>query len=116
MRAADEYPLDGSAQPPFPSKIIGSIAAVRTSGWALMRPGSQRELRHGAGAAARHERRSADGGQEKKQCTVIVSHEVAPEDVDRSDSWEKTNDLLREEPGSSGPLHRAMSGTPDSAS
>ena len=38
--------------------------------------------------------------ENKKQCTVIVSYEVAHEDADRFlDSWEKANDFLRQQPG-----------------
>lgn len=53
--------------------------------------------------------------QESKQCTVIVSYEVAHEDADRFlDSWEKANEFLREQPGFvSTALHRAVSANPD---
>lgn len=53
--------------------------------------------------------------QNKKQCTVIVSYEVAHEDADRFlDSWEKANDFLQKQPGFvSTALHRAVSANPD---
>jgi heme-degrading monooxygenase HmoA len=53
--------------------------------------------------------------ESKKQCTVIVSYEVAHEDADRFlDSWEKANDFLRKQPGFvSTALHRAVSANPD---
>ena len=53
--------------------------------------------------------------ESKKQCTVIVSYEVAHEDADRFlDSWEKANDFLRQQPGFvSTALHRAVSANPD---
>jgi heme oxygenase (mycobilin-producing) len=51
----------------------------------------------------------------EKQCTVIVSYEVANEDADRFlDSWEKANEFLRKQPGFvSTALHRAVSANPD---
>jgi heme-degrading monooxygenase HmoA len=50
-----------------------------------------------------------------KQCTVIVSYEVAHEDAPRFlDSWEKANGFLKGQPGFvSNALHRAVSANPD---
>ncbi|HUR23518.1 MAG TPA: antibiotic biosynthesis monooxygenase family protein [Acidimicrobiales bacterium] len=53
--------------------------------------------------------------KKEKQCTVIVSYEVAHEDAERFlDSWEKANNFLRKQPGFvSTALHRAVSANPD---
>ncbi|HEX3622074.1 MAG TPA: antibiotic biosynthesis monooxygenase family protein [Acidimicrobiales bacterium] len=50
-----------------------------------------------------------------RQCTVIVSYEVAHEDATRFlDSWEKANAFLKGQPGFvSNTMHRAVSAAPD---
>ena len=55
--------------------------------------------------------------EKKKQCTVIVSCDMAHDDAERFlDSWENANDVLRRPPGFvSTALHRQCRPTPKTA-